>query len=50
MPTETFPMMAYSQAIGAKALGMGAAVALSFFPLFLVLIFFLTRRMLQTQE
>ena len=48
--TETFPMMAYSQAIGAKALGMGAAVALSFFPLFLVLIFFLTRRMLQTQE
>ena len=29
---------------------MGAAVALSFFPLFLVLIFFLTRRMLQTQE
>jgi multiple sugar transport system permease protein len=48
--SETFPMMAYSQAIGAKALGMGAAVALSFFPLFLVLIFFLTRRMLQTQE
>jgi multiple sugar transport system permease protein len=48
--TETFPMMAYSQAIGAKALGMGAAVALSFLPLFLVLIFFLTRRMLQSQE
>jgi multiple sugar transport system permease protein len=48
--TETFPMMAYSQAIGAKALGMGAAVALSFFPLFVVLIFFLTRRMLQSQE
>jgi multiple sugar transport system permease protein len=48
--SETFPMMAYSQAIGAKALGMGAAVALSFFPLFLVIIFFLTRRMLRSQE
>lgn len=48
--SETFPMMAYSQAIGAKALGMGAAVALSFFPLFLIIIFFLTRRMLRSQE
>ena len=48
--TETFPMMAFSQAIGAKELGMGAAVALSFFPLFLVIIFFLTGRMLRTEE
>jgi hypothetical protein len=29
---------------------MGAAVALSFFPMFLVLIFFLTRRMLRSEE
>ena len=48
--SETFPMMAYLQAIGAKALGMGAAVALSFFPLFLIIIFFLTRRLLQSEE
>jgi len=45
--TMTFPMFAYDIGIaGARQLGMAAAVSVIFFPLFVVLIYFLTRRML----
>lgn len=45
--TMTFPMLAYEVGIaGAQRLGEGATIALCFFPFFLVLIYFLSRRML----
>lgn len=45
--TMIFPLLAYQVGVaGAQRLGMGAAISLAFFPLFLVLIYFLTRRML----
>jgi ABC-type sugar transport system permease subunit len=45
--TMTFPMLAYQIGVaGAQRLGMGATISLVFFPFFLVMIFFLTRRML----
>ena len=45
--TEIFPHLAYMTALGARRLGMGAAVSLVFFPVLVVLIVFLTRRMLR---
>ena len=49
--TEIFPHLAYKTALGARRLGMGAAVSLVFFPLLVVLIILLSRRMLrQTDE
>ena len=43
-----FPMLSYAYALGgAQRLGMGATVSLFFFPAFVILIYFLTRRMLQ---
>jgi multiple sugar transport system permease protein len=45
--TETFPMLALTQGVRAFNLGMGATVPLTFFPVFAVLIWFLTRRMLR---
>jgi multiple sugar transport system permease protein len=45
--TEIFPHLAYMTALGARRLGMGAAVSLVFFPLLLILIVLLTRRMLR---
>ena len=48
--TEIFPHLAYQTALGARRLGMGAAVSLVFFPILAVLIFFLTRRMLRERE
>jgi multiple sugar transport system permease protein len=48
--TMTFPMLAYQIGVaGAQRLGMGAAISLVFLPIFLVMIFFLTRRMLRTE-
>jgi multiple sugar transport system permease protein len=45
--TMTFPMLAYEIGIaGARQLGMAAAVSVVFFPLFIILIYFLTKRML----
>jgi len=44
--TETFPMLALTYGVRAFNLGMGATVPLTFFPVFAVLIWFLTRRML----
>jgi multiple sugar transport system permease protein len=49
--TMTFPMLAYQIGVaGAQRLGMGAAISLVFLPIFLVMIFFLTRRMLRTES
>ena len=46
--TMIFPMLSYAYALGgAQRLGMGATVSLFFFPAFVILIYFLTRRMLQ---
>jgi multiple sugar transport system permease protein len=48
--TEIFPHMSYTQALGAFRLGMGAAISLVFFPLLVLLIIFLTRRMLRQPD
>jgi multiple sugar transport system permease protein len=49
--TMIFPMLSYAYALGgAQRLGMGATVSLFFFPAFVILIFFLTRRMLREKE
>jgi ABC-type sugar transport system permease subunit len=45
--TEIFPHLSYTLALGAFRLGMGAAVSLILFPLLVLLIVFLTRRMLR---
>jgi multiple sugar transport system permease protein len=49
--TQIFPMLSYAYALGgAQRLGMGATVSLFFFPAFVILIYFLTRRMLREKE
>ena len=48
--TEIFPHLAYTTALGARRLGMGAAVSLVFFPLLAILILLLTRRMLRQAD
>jgi multiple sugar transport system permease protein len=49
--TQIFPTLSYNLALGgAQRLGMGATVSLFFFPAFVVLIYFLTRRMLRERE
>src|SRR5262249_25981464 len=46
--TQIFPTMAYNLALGgAQRLGMGATVSLFFFPILVIFIIFLTRRMLR---
>ena len=45
--TQTFPLLAYTIGMRSYNLGMAAAVPLLFFPLFAVIIFVLTRRMLR---
>lgn len=48
--TMTFPMLAYEIGIaGARQLGMAAAVSVLFFPLFIVVIYLLTKRMLSAE-
>jgi multiple sugar transport system permease protein len=45
--TMTVPLLSYEIGVaGAQRLGMGATISLVFFPVFLVMIIFLTRRML----
>ena len=47
--TMTFPMLAFDVGVGAgEQMGLGAAVSVMFFPLFIVAIYFLTKRMLAT--
>jgi ABC-type sugar transport system permease subunit len=48
--TEIFPHLAYTTALGARRLGMGAAISLVFFPVLVVLIVLLTRRMLRPAD
>lgn len=49
--TQIFPTLAYNLALGgAQRLGMGATVSLFFFPLLVIFIIFLTRRMLREKE
>jgi multiple sugar transport system permease protein len=48
--TEIFPHLAFQTALGARRLGMGAAVSLIFFPVLAVLILLATRRMLRERE
>jgi multiple sugar transport system permease protein len=48
--TEIFPHLAYEVALGARRLGMGAAVSLVFFPVLVLFIVFATRRMLRERE
>lgn len=48
--TMTFPMLAYEVGIaGARQLGLAAAVSVLFFPIFIVAIYLLTKRMLSTE-
>jgi multiple sugar transport system permease protein len=49
--TMIFPLLAYQVGVaGAQRLGMGAAISLFFFPVFLVMIYFLTKRMLAEER
>ena len=49
--TQIFPTLAYNLALGgAQRLGMGATVSLFFFPALVILIVFVTRRMLRERE
>jgi len=49
--TQIFPTLSYNLALGgAQRLGMGATVSLFFFPLLVILIIFMTRRMLREKE
>src|SRR4030095_9944296 len=48
--TEIFPHLAFMTALGARRLGMGASVSLVFFPVLVVLIVLLTRRMLRPSD
>jgi len=47
--TQTFPLLALTQGLRAYDLGIGSAVPLAFLPLFAVMIYFLTRRMLRVE-
>jgi multiple sugar transport system permease protein len=49
--TMTFPLLAYQIGVaGAQRLGTGATISLFFFPLFLIMIYFLTKRMLASER
>ena len=45
--TETFPLLAYTVGMRDYNLGLASAVPLLFFPVFAVMIHFLSRRLLQ---
>src|SRR5918912_2587470 len=48
--TMTFPMLAFDVGVtGAGQMGMGAAISVLFFPLFIVAIYFLTKHMLSSE-
>lgn len=49
--TMTFPLLAYQIGVaGAQRLGTGATISLFFFPIFLLMIYFLTKRMLASEK
>jgi len=47
--TTTFPLLALTQGLRSYDLGIAATITLIFFPLFAVMIYFLTRRMLSAE-
>jgi len=47
--TTTFPLLALSDGLRAYDLGIGSTIPLLFFPFFAVLIYFLTKRLLQNE-
>ena len=47
--TQTFPLLAIAQGLRAYDLGIGSAVPLVFLPVFAVMIYFMTRRMLRAE-
>lgn len=47
--TTTFPLLALTQGLRTYDLGIAATITLIFFPLFAVMIYFLTRRMLSSE-
>ena len=47
MRTQILPTLAYEYGIGRTQLGLGSSILVSVMPVFIVLIFFLTRRMLR---
>jgi multiple sugar transport system permease protein len=47
--TETFPLLAVSQGMRSYDLGIASAIPLLFFPVFAIMIYFLTRRMLRAE-
>lgn len=47
--TETFPLLAVSQGMRAYDLGIASTIPLMFFPIFALMIYFLTKRMLRTE-
>lgn len=48
--TTTLPLLAYLVAIPGTRLGAGAAISMTMVPIYMVLVFFLTRRMLRQSE
>src|SRR4051794_6687243 len=48
--TTTLPLLAYLVAIPGTRLGAGAAISMTMLPIYLILVFFLTRRMLRQSE
>jgi ABC-type sugar transport system permease subunit len=48
--TTTFPLLALSDGLRAYDLGIGSTIPLIFFPFFGVLIYFLTKQLLKTEE
>ena len=48
--TETFPLLAIAQGLRAYDLGIGSTIPLLFFPIFGVMIYFLTKRLLSNEE
>jgi ABC-type sugar transport system permease subunit len=49
--TMTLPMLAYQIGVaGAQRLGMGATISLAFLPIFMLMIYLLTRRMLAAER
>lgn len=48
--TETFPVLAVNQGLRAYDLGIAATIPLLFVPIFALMIYFLTRRMLQAER
>jgi multiple sugar transport system permease protein len=47
--TTTLPLLSYMVAIPGHQLGAGAAISMLMLPFYLVLVFFLTRRMLKQE-